>query len=489
MALKIVTGGTTGAADGTLVSSGNPLVIVALNTAVNAHIRCDDGYWSNDQAFDVPAELEVSFDGGTTWYDNADEPITAPEIYAVNVPIKIRQTTAAASTSGSFVTDGTYTAIAALSTPTLTATVISSTQIDLSWTNVANEDASPGYTIERSPNGSSWSALTTKAANVTTHSDTGLTAGTHYYYRVKAEGSGRYSDSGWGTDDDTTTIPSVAGFAVSSISGTTVNLSWTAFSGAHHYKVERATDSGFTTGLTTVSDSVTGTTLADTGLTVNTTYYYRITAHDSGHTALASGSANPYAGVKILITAVNTQGLRSTAATFAGARAGSGTLATNGGTTDPQSSVVQEGGGTFYVDRAYMNFTTSGGVVPAAATIDEAWLRTTNITTYGSPAGWAFCKGTYSNSPAQASDFASVTLTDLGGPTSNPTVNTPTDYAITSPDSNIEKNGTARLVMIERSKDMGNTAPGTGGSSGNSQGGRTNATTDYRPQLKVSFHG
>ena len=206
MALKIVTGGTTGAADGTLVSSGNPLVITALNTAVDAHIRCDDGYWSNDQDFDVPAELEVSFDAGSTWYGNADEPITAPEIYAVNVPIKIRQTVAAASSSGSFVTDGTYTAIAALSTPTLTATVISATQIDLSWTNVSNEDASPGYTIERSPDGSSWSALTTKAQNVTTHSDTGLSAGTHYYYRVKAEGSGRYSDSGWGTDDDTTPI-------------------------------------------------------------------------------------------------------------------------------------------------------------------------------------------------------------------------------------------------------------------------------------------
>ena len=219
MALKIVTGGTTGAADGTLVSSGNPLVIVALNTAVNAHIRCDDGYWSADQSFDVPAELEVSFDGGSTWYDNADEPITAPEIYAVNVPIKIRQTVAAGSTSGSFVTDGTYTAIAALSTPTLTATVVSPTQIDLSWTNVSNEDASPGYTIERSPDGSSWSALTTKAANVTTHSDTGLTASTHYYYRVKAEGSGRYSDSGWGTDDDTTSSPTTVSFFPSNDGG------------------------------------------------------------------------------------------------------------------------------------------------------------------------------------------------------------------------------------------------------------------------------
>ena len=220
MALKIVTGGTTGAADGTLVSSGNPLVIVALNTAVDAHIRCDDGYWSNDQDFDVPAELEVSFDAGSTWYDNADEPITAPEIYAVNVPIKIRQTVAAGSTSGSFTTDGTYTAIAALSTPTLTATVVSPSQIDLSWTNVSNEDASPGYTLQRGTDGVTYgTTVGTYAQNVTTASDTGLTASTHYYYRVKAEGSGRYLDSAYGTDDDTTSSPTTVTFNPSADAG------------------------------------------------------------------------------------------------------------------------------------------------------------------------------------------------------------------------------------------------------------------------------
>ena len=159
----------------------------------------------------MPAELEVSFDGGSTWYDNADEPITAPEIEDVNYPIKIRQTTAAASTSGSFVTDGTYTAIAALSTPTLTVTP-GDTQNALSWTNVANEDASPGYTVESSADGSSWSAETTTAANVTTYTDTGLTNGVIRYYRVKAEGSGRYSDSGWGTGNGTPAAPVTATF-------------------------------------------------------------------------------------------------------------------------------------------------------------------------------------------------------------------------------------------------------------------------------------
>jgi hypothetical protein len=91
-----------------------------------------------------------------------------------------------------------------LSTPTLTATVISSTQIDLSWTNVANESS---YRLEWSPNGSSgWTQIGgTIAANTTTYSHTSLTPSTLYYYRVKAVGDGvTYSDSGYGTDSDTT---------------------------------------------------------------------------------------------------------------------------------------------------------------------------------------------------------------------------------------------------------------------------------------------
>lgn len=94
--------------------------------------------------------------------------------------------------------------LSALSTPTLTATVISATEIDLSWTNVANESS---YKLEWSPNGTSgWTQIGgTIAANTTTYNHTSLTASTHYYYRVSAIGDGvTYSDSGYGTDDDTT---------------------------------------------------------------------------------------------------------------------------------------------------------------------------------------------------------------------------------------------------------------------------------------------
>lgn len=91
-----------------------------------------------------------------------------------------------------------------LTTPSLTATVVGPTQIDLTWPDVANESS---YKLERSLTGTgSWTQIGgTIAANSTSYSDTGLTASTHYYYRLSAIGDGVvYLTSGFGTDDDTT---------------------------------------------------------------------------------------------------------------------------------------------------------------------------------------------------------------------------------------------------------------------------------------------
>jgi hypothetical protein len=209
VALKIVTGGTTGAADGTLVSSGNKLTFTALNTPIDAHIRADDGYWTSDEDFTVPAEVEVSFDGGSTWFDSGDNPITVPEIEDVNSAVKFRQVTGVASTSDELVSglSVTYNAITALADVSSFTATPDTGQITLAWAAISNES---GFTIERSTNGgSTYSALTTKAADSTSHVDTGLTDGNTYHYRIKATGTGRYSNSanwvtanataGWGT--------------------------------------------------------------------------------------------------------------------------------------------------------------------------------------------------------------------------------------------------------------------------------------------------
>ena len=220
--LRVILGGTTDQQDGTDVSEGgartNPLIFSALNVPRDVHLRCDDGYWTNSETLSMPAELEVSFDGGSSWYGVADNPIAVPEIEDVNSPVKFRQIASVDPGSEADVIGaaGSFSAITALSTPTLTATP-GDTEIDLSWTNVANEDASPGYTLQRSTaaNFSANLVTVTKDANVTTHTATGLTNGTPYYFRVRAEGSGRYGDSGYGTDDATPYSLTTASFSPS----------------------------------------------------------------------------------------------------------------------------------------------------------------------------------------------------------------------------------------------------------------------------------
>jgi prepilin-type N-terminal cleavage/methylation domain-containing protein len=59
-------------------------------------------------------------------------------------------------------------------------------------------------------------------------------------------------------------------------SNTQMNISWTTVSGATSYKLQRATNTGFTTGLIETSNS--GSTASATGLAPGATYYFRIAA-------------------------------------------------------------------------------------------------------------------------------------------------------------------------------------------------------------------
>lgn len=76
----------------------------------------------------------------------------------------------------------------------LSATAVSSSQINLAWTD--NSGNETGFIVETSANGTTgWSTVTTTAANATSYSHTGLTASTAYYYRVKATNA--YGDSSY----------------------------------------------------------------------------------------------------------------------------------------------------------------------------------------------------------------------------------------------------------------------------------------------------
>lgn len=83
------------------------------------------------------------------------------------------------------------TSVAPAAPVSLAASAASSSQINLSWTGSAG---SSGYLVERSANGSSgWTQIGSTPAGTTSYQDTGLAAGTTYYYRVRASGLGTSS--------------------------------------------------------------------------------------------------------------------------------------------------------------------------------------------------------------------------------------------------------------------------------------------------------
>jgi len=93
----------------------------------------------------------------------------------------------------------------------LTASAVSASQINLAWTdNSNNED---GFKIRRSTDGVNFAEIHTTAANATTYTDTGLSASTTYYYKVKAtgaEGGSAYSDVASATTDEPAGEPAIA---------------------------------------------------------------------------------------------------------------------------------------------------------------------------------------------------------------------------------------------------------------------------------------
>jgi hypothetical protein len=94
------------------------------------------------------------------------------------------------------------TPISAPMAPTgLAASAVSSSRIDLSWTDTSDNESN--FILERSLTGTGgWSQIATPAANATSYSDTGLSASTHYFYRLRATNAG--GDSGNSAADATT---------------------------------------------------------------------------------------------------------------------------------------------------------------------------------------------------------------------------------------------------------------------------------------------
>ena len=183
----------------------------------------------------------------------------------------------------------------------VTAAVANGTStINLSWTAASDDVTAAGNIVYRIFQAESSGAQTfttaqaTSAPGATSAAITGLSPNTEYFFVVSASAEAGHSDSNTveaaatTIDDADVTAPTFAGLAAAVANGTsTINLSWTAASddvtaaGNIVYRIFQAKNSGAQTFTIAPLTSAPGaTSVAITGLSPNTAYFFVVRASD-----------------------------------------------------------------------------------------------------------------------------------------------------------------------------------------------------------------
>jgi len=194
---------------------------------------------------------------------------------------------------------------------TFTATAVSSSQINLSWSAVSPPvNCSVSYNVYRSTTaGFSPSAATQIASARTTTSfqDPGRAASTTYFYIVEAvDAAGTAiarAQATTPTGPACTTAPAaVTNLAANATSSSQINVTWNAVTPPANcsvtYTVHRSTTANFTPSATTqIASGLTATSSASMGLAASTTYHFVVLAVDAaGSSAIARANATTSGG-------------------------------------------------------------------------------------------------------------------------------------------------------------------------------------------------
>ena len=181
--------------------------------------------------------------------------------------------------------------------------------VTLSWTAPAG---AASYNIYRATaaGGESTTPIATNVA-VASYTDSGLTNGTKYFYKVAAVNAG--GTSALSTEASATPEPP-APAAPTGLTATpgnaSVTLSWTAPTGAASYNIYRGTTAGGESA-TPIATGVVAASYTDSGLTNGTKYFYKVAAVNVGGTsalsAEASATPEPPAPASIAATAGGNQ--------------------------------------------------------------------------------------------------------------------------------------------------------------------------------------
>jgi hypothetical protein len=151
-------------------------------------------------------------------------------------------------------------------------------QLTLTWSDNSSDES--GFVIERKTGaGGTYSTLYTTSANVTSYTNTGLTQGTEYYYRVRAYSGSNYSPYSNETSATTLTFNAPSALAADPLSSSQIKLTWTdnTTDEMYFFIEQKMGTAGTYSQVAYVQANVTVYTSTD--LTQDTTYYYRVRAY------------------------------------------------------------------------------------------------------------------------------------------------------------------------------------------------------------------
>lgn len=253
-----------------------------------------DLVWTDTTTDETGFELQRSLDGSTGWTVVALPIANATTHSDTGLADDTQYFYRLRATGGVLESDwsNTVNATTDLAVPAapsgLSATQTGTTTIDLAWTD--NSDNETSFEIQRSLDGSTgWTTVLTPAANATTASDSLLTEGTQYFYRIRATNAA--GSSAWSNTANDFTLPAApSSLVATAVSDTEIDLTWVDNSAAEtSFSIERSLDgsTGWTGVLTPAANA---TSASDTGLTASTQYFYRIKALRSGDSSAYSNT-------------------------------------------------------------------------------------------------------------------------------------------------------------------------------------------------------
>jgi hypothetical protein len=179
----------------------------------------------------------------------------------------------------------------------LTATAVSSSQINLAWTDNSTNES--GFRVERCAGSgcTNFAAVGSVGANTTSFSDTGLSSSTLYRYQVVAFNSGgdsAPSNVAEATTQAGPTIPNApSNLTATAISTTRIDLAWADNSNNEDgFRIERCQGSTCTGFVQIAQTGANVTSFSDTGVSKNKTYRYRVRAFNAAGNSAYSNIAS-----------------------------------------------------------------------------------------------------------------------------------------------------------------------------------------------------